>query len=371
MPFKIAHLTSVHPRYDTRIFIKECTSLADAGYHVSLVVADGGGDEIKNGVHFVDVGVKEGNRLTRMTKTVQKVYKKAIELDADLYHLHDPELIPIGLKLKKRGKKVIFDAHEDLPKQLLEKPYLNLFFLKILSKIAAYYESYSTQKLDAIITATPFIRDKFLAYNPRTIDINNFPKLSEFTSLIKADKTNTIVYIGEIAHVRGIKEMVMALRYTPDIRLNLGGKFSESAVEAEVKKYPQWSHVNELGFLNRQEVSHLLSQSIAGLVTLHPTRSYIDSLPVKMFEYMASSLPIIASDFPLWRSIIAEEHCGICVDPLDPKAIAKAIQWIIDHPSEAAIMGKNGLNAVQKKYNWEHEEKKMLALYRDVLGLPQ
>lgn len=368
---KISHLTSAHPRYDTRIFIKECTSLSEAGYHVTLIIADGYGDETKNGVHFIDVGAKEGNRFTRMTKTVQKVYKKAIELDADLYHLHDPELIPIGLKLKKMGKKVIFDAHEDLPNQLLEKPYLNKFLLKILSKIAAYYESYSGEKFDAIITATPFIREKFLAYNPRTIDINNFPKLSEFTLSTHNEKSNAIVYIGEIAHVRGVKEMVRALSHLPTIQLNLGGKFSESDVEAEVKSYPQWSQVNELGFLNRQEVSHLLSQSIAGLVTLHPTRSYIDSLPVKMFEYMASSLPMIASNFPLWRSIIEEAQCGICVNPLDPHAIATAIQWIINHPEDAEIMGKNGLNAVKEKYNWEHEEKKMLTLYREVLGLSQ
>lgn len=371
MPFKIAHLTSVHPRYDTRIFVKECTSLADHGYDISLVVADGKGDETQNDVHFVDVGAKEGNRFARMTKTVQKVYQKSLELDADLYHLHDPELIPIGLKLKKMGKKVIFDAHEDLPNQLLEKPYLNQFLLKILSKVAYYYESYSAKKFDAIITATPFIREKFLAYNPKTIDINNFPKLSEFPPHTQTKRDNTIVYIGEIAHVRGIKEMVKSLRYMPDIRLNLGGNFCEPEVESEVKSYSEWNQVNELGFLNRYEVSHLLSQSIAGLVTLHPTRSYIDSLPVKMFEYMASSLPMIASDFPLWRSIITEAQCGICVDPLDPKAIAEAIQWIVDHPSEAEIMGKNGLNAVQKKYNWEHEEKKLLTLYCDLLGSPE
>ncbi len=369
MPFKISHLTSVHPRYDTRIFIKECTSLVDAGYHVSLVVADGYGDEIKNGVHFVDVGAKEGNRFTRMTKTVQKVYQKALELDADIYHLHDPELIPIGLKLKKMGKKVIFDAHEDLPNQLLEKPYLNQFFLKILSKIATYYESYSTQKFDAIITATPFIRDKFLAYNHRTVDINNFPKLNEFSPFSQIKRNHTIVYIGEIAHVRGIKEMVKTLHYLPEIHLNLGGNFCEPEVEKEVKLYPEWSQVNELGFLTRSEVSLILSQSMVGLVTLHPTRSYIDSLPVKMFEYMASSLPVIASNFPLWRSIIEDSQCGICVDPLDPKAIAVAVQWIIDHPKDAEIMGKNGLNAIKQKYNWTHEEKKILALYRELLGL--
>ncbi len=371
MPSKIAHLTSVHPRYDTRIFIKECTSLADAGYHVSLIVADGKGDEIKNGVHFVDIGAKEGNRFTRMTKTVRKVYDKAIELDADIYHLHDPELIPIGLKLKNLGKKVIFDAHEDLPNQLLEKPYLNLFLLKILSKIVTRYESYSSKKFDAIITATPFIRDKFLAYNHKSVDINNFPKLSEFTSYPQMNRTNTIVYIGEIAHVRGIKEMVKALHYTPEVQLNLGGKFCEPEVEAEVKSYPEWDQVNNLGFLNRQEISHILSQSKAGLVTLHPTRSYIDSLPVKMFEYMASSLPIIASDFPLWRSIIETTQCGLCVDPLDPQAIADAINWILFHPNEAQQMGRNGLRAVKEIYNWEREEKKLLALYRDLLESSQ
>ena len=107
----ITHLTSAHPRYDTRIFFKECISLAK-NYKVNLIVADGLGDEEKNTVYIYDVGKVEG-RLNRIFKTTKKVLQRAIELDSDVYHLHDPELIPIGLKLKKMGKKVIFDAHED------------------------------------------------------------------------------------------------------------------------------------------------------------------------------------------------------------------------------------------------------------------
>jgi len=366
---QIIHLTSVHSRYDTRIFIKMCKSLVLNGYNVSLVVADSKGDEVKDGVSIVDVGAIIGGRLSRMIKTSSRVYEKARELDGDIYHIHDPELIPTGLRLKKLGKKVIFDAHEDLPKQILSKSYLNKISKIILSKIFEGYEHWSLPKYDYLIAATPFIRDKLLKINPNTVDINNFPLLNELKISSGTHKENAVAYIGGISETRGIIEVILALSYTQNVRLNLAGSFSESIFEEKIKKYESWSKVNTLGFLNRQQVSEVLAKSCAGIVTLYPVTNYIVSLPVKMFEYMSAGLPVIASNFSLWREIIEGNECGICVDPLNPKAIGDAIQYLVDSPQKAEQMGKNGRKAVEQKYNWSMEEKKLLTLYKDLLQL--
>ena len=361
---KITHLTSVHPRYDTRIFLKMCSSLATKNNHVTLVVADGNGNDLVNNVQIVDVGKASGNRLKRIRQSSKSIFTRALELDADVYHVHDPELLPVCLKLKRIGKTVIFDSHEDFPKQLLGKPYLNWFQRRVLSFAANVYEHVVCRKLDAIIAATPAIKQKFSKINNNSVDINNFPILGELAlpdSHIKRD--NTIVYVGGISKIRGIQPLVEALATTEGVELNLIGEFNENEIADLARNTDGWDKVNELGFLGREDVAECLAKSAAGVVTFLEAPNHVESQPNKMFEYMSAGLPVISSNFPLWKEIIEGNDCGLCVDPQNPKEISKAINYLTTYKDEAERLGRNGKLAAERVYNWAAEEAKLLKLY--------
>ena len=361
----IVNLTSAHPRYDTRIFHKMCKSLAKK-YTVALIVADGNGDEIKENINIYDVG-KVNSRKDRILNTTKKVLTKAIELDADLYHLHDPELIPIGIKLKKLGKKVIFDSHEDVPKQITAKHYLNNITKKILSFLYSKFEIYSLKKFDYVVSATPIIRDKFRNYGINSIDINNFPILDDFINLIPNYNSKTICYIGTLYETRGIKEIVQAVEDL-DVKLIIAGKFYDKKYENEVMNLKGWEKVDFRGFVDKEEIKNILKESIIGCVTLYPTPSYIEAYPVKMFEYMSAGLAVISSNFPLYEKFVLGSKCGVCVNPLDVVEISKAIENLMKDLEKVKKMGMNGKQAIKEKYNWENEEKKLIELYKKVLN---
>ncbi|MGI4845502.1 MAG: glycosyltransferase [Janthinobacterium lividum] len=366
---RIVHLSSAHPRFDTRIFIKQCRSLASHGHEVSLVVADGLGDACSDGVRIVDVGRPSGRR-ERMLLATRRVGRAALRLDAEVYHLHDPELIPVGLRLALGGRKVVFDAHEDVPNQLLDKPYLSPRAARLLSHAYAMLEGSALRRFGGVLAATPTIRDRLAGHNALVVDVNNYPRAEEFMGPAPtAEARDSFCYVGSISAIRGVRELVQAcaLLRTP-ARLALAGSFAEAELETEIRCLPGWRRVDALGHLDRGGIAGVMGRAFAGLVTLLPTASYRDALPVKMFEYMAAGIPVIASDFPLWREIVEGSRCGLCVDPRDPAAIAAAIDHLATHPRQARDMGANGRRAVLARYNWDKEEAKLIAFYADLLS---
>lgn len=371
LKIKICHLTSAHVRNDIRILVKECKSIAKQNdFDVSLIVADNNGDEINDNIKIYDVGKSKG-RMNRFIITSKKVYTKAKELDCDIYHLHDPELIPHGLKLLKLKKKVIFDAHEDLPQQLRSKPYLNIILKKTLPLVFEKYEKFAFKKFSYLIGATPYITNKLKKINSKAVNINNYPIIGELDqNLDWGDKRKEICYIGAISEIRGIKQLVEAMQYVDkDIKLNLVGNFNDNNILESLKQTPGWSKINYTGQVSRLEVSKILARSKVGIVTFLPVPNHTDSQPNKMFEYMSSGIPIVTSHFPLWKEIVEINNVGITVDPNEPKDIAKGIQHLIENGSLAKEMGMNGKNAIKNKYNWYQEEIKLIEVYRKLSEL--
>ncbi len=362
---KICHITTLHPRDDVRIFHKECKSLTKK-YEVHLIVADGKGDEITDAVHICDIGLRQPSRLKRIRIDSKKALKKAVELDCELYHFHDPELIRIGVSLIKQGKKVIYDAHEDLPRQIMSKPYIKDFIKPLLAFFVEWQENRAVKKFNYICSATPYIRDRFKIINKNTVDINNYPIIGELQD-VSSQKVNAFCYTGGITEERGIINFILALRNI-DTKILLAGNFDSKLYMDKIRSLPEWNKVEFLGLVDRKEVGKIMSKSIAGIVTFLAMPNHINAQPNKIFEYMSSSIPVIGSNFDLWRSIIEDNNCGICVNPDKPEEIAAAMKYLQQHPDKAKLMGENGKRVVQEKYNWQVEEKKLFEVYNKVLN---
>ncbi len=362
----ICHITSVHPRYDIRIFIKECQTIAQNGHKVSLVVADGFGDESKSGVDFYDVG-SNTNRLLRILSTTNKIYAKVIRLKPNAVHLHDPELLPVGRKLRQLGFKVVYDMHEDVPKQVLNKHWIPRFIRPLISKLVAREEKMCCKQFSGIICATEAIAKRVRKYNKKTISLHNYPILSELSVQNSNwnERNDLLLYIGSISESRGIKPLIASLAIS-ELSLELAGSYSQEELSQELPKLNGWNNVNYLGVLDRSQIALLLQKVKIGIVTLLPTPSYVESLPIKLFEYMLSGIPVVASDFPLWKDIVHKYDCGILVDPSNANAIANACTWLINNQEESQQMGERGKQAVLTHFSWEQESGKLLAFYKSL-----
>lgn len=355
---KICHLSSLHSRYDTRVFVKHCSSLATAGYDVTYMVADGKGDEKKNGVTIVDIGVSTGlvDRLRRVNK---RLIEQAITVDADYYIFHDPELCVQARKLTNEGKKVIYDAHEDSPRQYLSNFQGNRLKGKLIALAIEFLENSTAKKLYGIMTATEQISDRYRRYNNNVSTVKNYPIVAELQNDSNWDRREVAAcYIGGLRNTRGISEIVKAC-HMAEMPLVLAGPWQPSAYADEMALQKGWANAQYLGYIGRREVKHLLANSRVGLLTLYKTANHVHSLPIKLFEYMIAGLPVVASDIPAWKEIIEKHKCGICVDPTKPEEIAAALQRLKNNPEDAKAMGERGRQAVLERYCWDTELEKV------------
>jgi hypothetical protein len=366
----VAHLTSVHQVDDDRIFAKECRALADAGYDVTLI-GPADADAMAEGVRIRALPRPAG-RLGRMTGTAWHVLRAAVASGARVCQFHDPELIPVGICLKLLGRRVVYDVHEDYPQKLLDKAWLPGPLRRPLAAAMAAAEWLAARLFDGIVTVTPTIEARFPP--TRTIRLANFPKLEEFAAIPAVpyrERPLQVGYAGLLAEQRGLLDMIAAaglLAGRTERCLQLAGSFESVSAEAAAKAMPAWARIEHLGWLDRAGIARMLGRLRAGLVVMHPVPCYVVCYPIKMFEYMAAGLPVIASDFPTFREILDDGRCGLLIPPQGPQALAEAIAWVLAHPDEAAAMGERGRRRVEQRYTWQAESEKLLALYQRLAG---
>lgn len=368
---KVCHITTVHQRYDIRIFQKECKSLAKEGWDVTLIVHDSMPDQVVEGVKIISTKRERKNRIERMTKIPKVVFKIAIDVEADIYHIHDPELLPMAAKLHKCGKKVVFDSHEFTAKQILTKHYLPKISRKILSKLYRSYESIVIRQIDGVISPCMYNgEDYFEKDNENRAFINNYPFISILDKNKKCEpnKKEQICYLGGITKERGAVAMVKAVGIAK-YPLILAGGFSPSEMKYELEKEYGYQYVEYKGVVSHKEAVEIVKESGIGFSVLQNVGQYpyLHNLPTKVYEYMAAGIPVIISDFEYVRNVLEKYKFGIAVNPGDVEEIAEAIQKISKDKELVYFMGEEGKRAVKEQFNWENDMKILLDFYEKVI----
>lgn len=366
---KVVHVTTGHHVYDTRIWKKECRSLARAGYNVTLIAPNDEDELVTDEVRILGI-TPPATRRERIIQTPIRAYKKVRGEEADVVHFHDIEFLPYAILLRLEGYSVLQDVHENTMESILGRESIPVAARKPVGMCLGALEKITGYLASGVIPATLSIAQKFKNISGPVQIVQNYPILDALDvsacSTPYTDRPPSVAYVGAITAIRGIRELIEAVQRVAekrDVSLVLAGSFSSQSVEEKMRAQKGWGTVDFRGWVQYDDVARILSNTKAGIVTFHPEPNHIEAQPQKLFEYMAAGLPVIASDFPLWRDIVGTHDCGRLVDPQNPTEIAEAIAWILNHPSEAEAMGKRGREAVEKTFRWSEEELKLTSLY--------
>ena len=368
---KVCHITSAHGRYDDRIFQKECISLARK-YEVHLLVNDDLENICVDGVFIHSAHISISNRIQRMF-SVRKLFKQAIEIDADIYHLHDPELLMIVKPLLRHGKKVIFDSHEFYSEQIKAKEYIPIPCRKIIAYLYNQYETYICRKIDAVILICPIRGEKgiinaFEGRCKRYQYIANYPVEHNYIGGEKRKNTPIqVVYAGGLTYERGITYLIDAC-YRANCKLVLAGSFSSDAYRRELEKKESFKCVDYRGQCTASQVYQIYKGADIGAATLLDYGQYFkaETFPVKVYEYFQMKLPVLISNYPYAKEMNAKYHFGVAVTPNSIESLVNGINEIIAG-LEKESLGENGYELYKKHLNWSNEAQKLFALYQEIL----
>jgi glycosyltransferase involved in cell wall biosynthesis len=355
------------------MFERQGRSLIDEGYRVSYIVCDLLPNEINCGVEIISTGYVAKTRLDRFINTKKILYNIAKKTNADIYQISDPELISLGIKLKRRGKKVVFNMRENYPAILKNKYYLPKIVRKPFSFFFEIYMKRLLRKYDAIFLVTSDlvqlslnrwkIKKSYLLTNFPIVNTNYFLTFDDYNQ-----RENVLCYIGTVYEVSRQENVFMALEHLHDAHYLIAGIIDEGLTKS-ITSLPYWKNVEFINGFKKSELPDIFGKAIISNVL----RDFKDSgTPngslgvIKMFESMEAALPIICSDVPLNREIIEKWNCGICVNPNNVNEIEVAIRYLIENKKKAYQMGQNGRQAIIEEYNWKSQAKSYIEVLNKI-----
>lgn len=366
---RVVHITTVHHPYDPRIFYKQCMSLKKANYDVYLIAQKA--EHEQNDIKHIPLQ-SYTSRWKRMILGTMSAYKKAKRLNADIYVFHDPELMLVGALLKKRHNIVIYDIHEDYVTSILQKNYIPRIFRTWIAKIYKLIEKILTRNMELCL-AEKYYKDLY----GRGTCILNYPLINENLLQNKQSENkmreNKVLYTGNVTVDRGALIHAKIPKIDPNVSVQFIGKCPRSLADKiyEVAgNQKDQIHLRGIDqFIVKDEIEAMYHQHhwLAGIALFPPTEHYMKKELTKFFEYMNAGLPIICSNFPVWKKFIETYKCGIAVDPYNEEEIKNALNTLRNNPQLANEMGKNGRKAVQEELNWLSEERKLLDWYEQLL----
>ncbi|TVP86783.1 MAG: glycosyltransferase [Alkalicoccus sp.] len=367
---KVLHMTTLHHPLDPRIYYKQCASLKNAGYDVTLLAPVPPGTE-EGEVPFEPLP-KYSSRWKGLLFGTVRAYFRAGKMKADVYHIHDPELLPAGWLLKKKGNHVIYDIHEDYETGIVQRQYFNQPVRKFIAFIYKKVESVCIRKMELIL-AEKYYQEKY----PQGTCILNYPLLQEnLTGIDRSfEEADSLLYTGNVTKDRGALQHAALPGLADHFNVHLYGYCPEN-LAAEMKQAAGKSAARlylhgEGYYVPKKDIDAAYGRSgwLAGVALFPKTEHYMKKELTKFFEYMAAGLPVICSNYPAWQTFMDTYKCGICVDPDNAEEIKKAVETLRRNPDEAKAMGERGRKAVREHLHWGREEEKLTALYDRLNGI--
>ena len=361
---RIVHLSTVHRTRDNRIYNKECKALLAAGHELTLVVR-AERDEASP-VPLVALPTPAG-RIQRILSTQRRAWRAVSALNPHILHIHDPELIPFAIAYRAlhRDTRIVYDAHEDLVGQIATKPYLSSWQRPIARTAAALLVGAADRSFDAVVAATEPVLAGF-PHARRSTVVRNYPWLSDYAAKPQP-APGRAVYVGDLTEERKLTfmlDVIDRVRATvPHAHLVLAGRPDKQG-EVVLNKRADGDAVTYLGLLDPADVPSVVATGQVGLVFLKPLPNYLNSLPTKLFEYMASGIAYLASDFPFWRQSFEPHHAGHFTDTEDVGTAATALAALLTNPQLCSELGAQGRAVIEAELNFEREADALTRLVR-------